>query len=35
MTGLSIHAPVLVIAIPLLGAFAIPLLGKIGGSLLA
>ena len=30
MTALSSHAPVLLIAIPLLGAFATPLLGKLG-----
>jgi multicomponent Na+:H+ antiporter subunit D len=30
MTGLSVHAPVLLIAAPLLGAFAVPLIGKLG-----
>jgi len=30
MSALSVHAPVLLIAIPLLGAFAVPLIGKLG-----
>ncbi len=30
MNALSIHAPVLLIAVPLLGAFAVPLIGKLG-----
>jgi len=30
MNALSIHAPALLIAIPLLGAFAVPLIGKLG-----
>jgi len=30
MNALSVHAPVLLIAIPLLGAFAVPLIGKLG-----
>jgi multicomponent Na+:H+ antiporter subunit D len=30
MTALTNHAPVLLIAIPLLGAFAVPLIGKLG-----
>ena len=30
MTALTTHAPVLLIAIPLLGAFATPLIGKLG-----
>jgi len=30
MTALTQHAPVLLIAVPLLGAFAVPLLGKLG-----
>ncbi|MCK5586101.1 NADH:ubiquinone oxidoreductase, partial [Candidatus Bipolaricaulota bacterium] len=30
MTALTLHAPVLLIALPLLGAFAAPLVGKLG-----
>ena len=30
MTALTTHAPVLLIAVPLLGAFAVPLIGKLG-----
>jgi multicomponent Na+:H+ antiporter subunit D len=30
MNSLSVHAPVLLIAVPLLGAFAVPLVGKLG-----
>jgi len=30
MTALTIHAPALLVAIPLLGAFAVPLIGKLG-----